>query len=419
LRLDGADRDRIDGSRLQDAVLIVCLPTGSSLARWAMGGTLWRECGVAATLGRAYRGVIFVSDGGASDAGAAAAALGDRVHVVPAAGDLARSRRWDELAHRLLHEARAVFGSTTGNAVIKADAMRGCAFAARAHAALQSAGWSSALVARGGRRWSRLLARESGPNSTAARAAGEAERALCEAADIVVAHSASTLEDLAWRYSLPASRTIPVPEFVPEGELIEGEQRCGETIVSAGPLAERSGFDLLIRGISAMSQGRRDRMRLVILGMGTGPERGAERLGLRTLAGELGVQVEIHRGLAHADVLGALNACAVYAQASAHEGDPRVVLEAMGGGAACVVADSPGLGELIDHAVTGLRAPRDPGAFAQMIEGLLDDRAWGAAMGLAGARRVRAESGLESVVRREQAAHLAAIEHAERERRAA
>ena len=68
------------------------------------------------------------------------------------------------------------------------------------------------------------------------------------------------------------------------------------------------------------------------------------------------------------------------AQASALEGHPKTVIEAMALGAAVVVADAPGLGEVVTHGVTGLRVEAQPGPIADAI-GFLLDEPWREQMG--------------------------------------
>ncbi|TVQ60718.1 MAG: glycosyltransferase [Phycisphaerales bacterium] len=406
--LGGWQQGSVDGESPAAGAVVICLPVGSSLSRWASTGELERECGLHARLASVYPLVVLVSDGDASDEAAMASALGAGVRVVAGGGDVAHAgacrRNW--IAERV---AGLVRGAGARSVIVQTEQMSGCGFSVPIVGALAGEGFAVRLVARAGYRWSRFVAREAGANSAEALAAGEEERALCAAADLVVANTRDTLEDLAWRYGLDAGRTVVVPDFVPGDERVNpATNRLATSVVSAGELIERKGFDLLVRAVSMMSESRRSGVRLVLLGEGPDGAR------LRALAAELGVALELRPPTTYGAMLEALSTCGVYAQASEHEGDPRAVLEAMATGSACVVADSPGLGEVVEHAVTGLRSPREPEAFARMIEGLLEDREWAEAMGQAAARTVRSRFGIECVLERELMAHRLAFKQAAR-----
>ncbi len=379
--------------------LVVCLPVGAALTRWMQTGQLQRECALHARLARVYPLVVLVSDGPVADETAAPAALAPGLQVVAGSGDVAHAAtcRRNRIAERVL---RLVRGAGAHTVIVQTDQMNGCGFSIPIARTLQNDNIHTRLVASAGRRWSRFIARELGPNSPQAIAAGEEERTLCAAADLVFANNRATLDDLAWRYGIDAQRTVVVPEFVTaDAPIRSATERLATSIVSVGDLVERHGFDLLIRAAALLPR----KPRLIIIGQGPDAPR------LRELATQGGVALELREPTTHNAMLEALTTCGVYAQAAEHEGDPRPVLEAMSTAAPCVVADTPGLGEVVEHAVTGLRAPREPEAFARMIEGLLEDREWAEAMGQAAARTVRARYGIESVLERQLMAHRLAF----------
>jgi SAM-dependent methyltransferase len=86
------------------------------------------------------------------------------------------------------------------------------------------------------------------------------------------------------------------------------------------------------------------------------------------------------------------------------------VLEAMASGAAVVVANSPGLGRVVQHGLTGLVMPPEPEAFSRAFGGLMHDAAWRDALGTAARQSVSEQFGLERVLDLEIQAHRAALE---------
>jgi glycosyltransferase involved in cell wall biosynthesis len=86
-----------------------------------------------------------------------------------------------------------------------------------------------------------------------------------------------------------------------------------------------------------------------------------------------------------------------------------VALEAMASGRPVVMTDNPGVSDYIEHGVTGILVPpNDVEAFAAAIGTLLDDPHLAAAMGVAGAARVR-QSFTSAVMVSELAALMKAI----------
>jgi len=131
--------------------------------------------------------------------------------------------------------------------------------------------------------------------------------------------------------------------------------------------------------------------------VGEGPEEDA----LRSLAARLGAPVRFERRVPHRELLARMRRCAVYAQASAYEGHPKTVIEAMCAGAPVVVAAAPGLDAPVETGVTGLCVPGDADSFAHAIGELLRDTDWSESLGSAAAASVRQRLGLAATVERE------------------
>lgn len=91
----------------------------------------------------------------------------------------------------------------------------------------------------------------------------------------------------------------------------------------------------------------------------------------------------------------------LYVAASAKEGLPLAVLEAMGAGLAVVATDVPGHRDVVRDGATGLLVPAgDERALAAAIETLMDDPERRGRMGRAGRERVRTEFGIGAMVER-------------------
>lgn len=381
--------------RIADA-LVLCMTRGMSLSEWERLGLLGREWALYERLGAWYGRIVVVSYGRQDEEDRAASGLVPRPVVV---GDADAP----DITARVAH---AIEGSAT--AVVKTNQMDGVGVAVRVAQGLRSRGVSVGLVGRGGYLRSRFAADQFGPASAEARAAAEEERDLCAASDVVVGTTPDMTHALSWRYGVPFERTRIVPNYV----TASGPTRCAaerdRVVLYAGQLVARKRVDLLLRACARLGDEARRGLTISIIG------EGPERARLESLASELGVPAVFEARLPHAEVQARMSRAAVYAQASALEGHPKTVIEAMALGAAVVVADAPGLGEVVTHGVTGLRVDAQPGPIADAIELLLLDEPWREQMGHGAAQVAQERFGLGVIVPLECAAHRAAMESAGR-----
>lgn len=386
-----------------DALVLVFTP-GLSLKEWARLGLIEREWALYERLRPAYRRFVLATWGGADEHEAAqGGGLGPGVTVV--ANDAGASREAHEAALPALI-ARALAGAAS--AVVKTNQMEAGPVAARVAAHLREKGLAVGLVARGGFLWSRFVAAERGADAPEARRAGQIEQELCRAADAVVGSTPEMIHDLAWRCGLSTTRTAVIPNYVIADATPAPEGRDNATVLFAGQLVERKGVDVLIRALARLRDARDHDARLHIVGDGPEEQR------LRTLAAELSVRAAFEPRLPHRELLHRMSRCAVYAQASRLEGHPKTVIEAMAAGAPVVVADGPGLAEVVEHGVTGIRVPGTPAAFADAIGALLSEREWREGIGAAAARTARERWGLDRVVALELDVHRRALANAGR-----
>ncbi len=119
--------------------------------------------------------------------------------------------------------------------------------------------------------------------------------------------------------------------------------------------------------------------------------RGAQRLGLRERVRLLGVRSDVPDMLAASDA---------FVLASAWEGNPLSVMEAMAAGLPAVCTAVGGVPELVEDEVSGLLVPPgDAGALAGAMGRLLEDRALRERMGREAAAAAAARFGLGTMIR--------------------
>lgn len=394
--------------RIADA-LIVTMTRGMSFAEWARLGLLEREWAIYRRLAPLYGRILFVTYGGPEDR-AIAASFGPGMDVIcndqllkaPAYRDSIPSRVCDLLAPAT--DGAPPSADRGLSAVIKTNQMEGGVVAVRIARALRARSVRTGLIARGGYLWSRFQAYEHGPDSPQARDAAAEESELCRAADIVIGTSRAMTGDLAWRFGLSTQRVRLIPNYVVDVECAEARAEAHSTeVLYAGQINPRKRIDILIHAIAGLREELRDRTILSIIG--EGPERDR----LAELARALGVDVRFEGRLPHGQLLARMRRCAVFAQASELEGHPKTVIEAMASGVPVLVADSPGLGTVVEHGLTGLRLPPKPEAFTRAIEMLLEDAELRSSLGSAASLAVRERMSLDPVARLEIEAHRDAI----------
>lgn len=279
---------------------------------------------------------------------------------------------------------------------------------------LRDAGLDAALVARGGYLHSRFIARRHGSDSPQARAAADAERLLCAHADLVVGTTGVMVDDLAWRWRLPAGRTRVVPNFVDDTPAVGPfEARDKNLLLSVGDMNRQKRMDLIVQALGDLPEHVRTNVQVVLVG------RGDARDELIELAGTLGVNIEIVDRMSHDELVGQMNKTALYLQASAYEGHPLALIEAMSTGCPAIVANTPGLGNLVENGVNGIVVPGTPESLAYAIAGVLEDEPWREMLGSSAASSARRRFGLKTVMDSQTDALRAALRFACETRQAA
>jgi glycosyltransferase involved in cell wall biosynthesis len=153
-----------------------------------------------------------------------------------------------------------------------------------------------------------------------------------------------------------------------------GLAKYGPLLVSVGTLARRKGFHLVLEAMASLRR-RYPRLRFVLVGS-DGPE-GAMEAELRQLAArlELGDQVVFAGSRGRDELALWYSAADVFVLASAHEGCPNVVLEALACGTPVVATPVGNVPELVAGPEVGLLVDREVPALARGIAAALD-RTW-------------------------------------------
>lgn len=169
------------------------------------------------------------------------------------------------------------------------------------------------------------------------------------------------------------------------------------TLLAAGRLIEKKGFDTLIEACRLLSaRGVEFRCRI----FGTGPL--LEPLRRQVQAAGLAGRVDLPGWVAPESLADEMSCAAAFTMPSRiskggdRDGIPNVVLEAMAAGLPVVATAVSGLPEAVVHGKTGfLVAPDQPAALAGVLEPLLVDRDLAGRLGAAGRTRILDEFTLE------------------------
>ncbi len=377
--------------------LILTLTRGMSLAEWNRLGLLNREWALYEQLGADYERIVVISHGDATDI-PIAQSLGSHVSVIVNDDGHDAPTYVSTLTDRLF----ATVGPIR-DAVIKTNQMDDAGAACALTAGLRDRGVAVGLIARCGYLRSQFLSRENGPGSREAREAALIEQGVIGLADIVVGTTRQIIDDLSWRDGLAPEHTRVIPNYVfTNRKILEAEDRERGVVLYVGQLVERKRVENLIKAVADQP----DEEHAVLEIIGDGPERAA----LEALANETGATVRFLGIQPHDFVLDRMSHASIYAHASALEGHPKSVIEAMACGTPCIVADTPGLGCLIENGVTGIRVPGESETFAYALAGVLSDLSWRNQLGACAAERTRQRFGIDRVVQLEREAHKAAID---------
>jgi glycosyltransferase involved in cell wall biosynthesis len=156
-----------------------------------------------------------------------------------------------------------------------------------------------------------------------------------------------------------------------------------KVVLSAGTLARRKGFDLLLPAFAKATRDDPEWELRIFGGGGTEEEsllKQIDELGLAGRAHLMGRSTELEKEMARASI---------YVLSSRFEGLPMVIIEAMSSGLPVVAFDCPrGPADMVEPGVNGLLVPpRDSDALAAALQTLIGDRPLRQAMGREARRR--------------------------------
>jgi glycosyltransferase involved in cell wall biosynthesis len=208
----------------------------------------------------------------------------------------------------------------------------------------------------------------------------------------------ATTEALRVRAARRTSRVELLPNGVDTGRFVPAE-RCARaggpaTILYVGRLSAEKNLGALVSAAGRL----RERVPLSLVLVGDGPERPA----LEAQAAAAGVTARF-TGVVEQRALPAYYADAdAFVLASFTEGHPKVLLEAMSSGVACVASSCEGNRSIVTDGDTGLLFdPARPETLAAALERVLGDRALAMRLGANGRALVAARYDLGRLVERE------------------
>ncbi len=384
--------------------LILMLAPGASLEKWQRAGILEREWALPCALFEQYSRGVLVSFGSEQEhallAGCLPAQLAGRVSLVCNERGEIESEYEKRLREKVLSHCRP--GT---RAVLRTTQMSRGGIAVQVVNRLRAEGVPVALIARGGHLWTRFLASSHGADSDIAIGAADEEGSLCRAADVIIGSTEPMVKDLAWRYSFSMDKARIVPNYFFGTTQGDPFVRDRGLVVHTGQLVSRKRVDVLIKAVADVAR-IQPHTRLEVIG--DGPELPY----LTSLTKQLNAPVTFHTGFTHEQRIERLQRCGVYVHASDMESQPKSVIEALSCGCAAVVASSPGLGMLVQHGVTGIRCDGTVDGFSLVLQELVVDDEWRAAIGPAAAQDIRGKHQLSNVIGLELDAHREAMRRA-------
>lgn len=192
--------------------------------------------------------------------------------------------------------------------------------------------------------------------------------------------------DSAIAFGVRPNRLFHLPNVVdtrqfspPERPVDLGGRVC---LLAVGRLGPEKRFDRLLRVVAALPPAVRSMVSVTVAG--EGPLRAV----LEQQSEALGLRGTVRFAGAHADMVPLYRSADLLLLTSDSEGSPNVILEAMACGRPVVGTRTGGVGELVEHGVTGLLAwPGDEVGLAVALETLVEDGALRRRMGERGRDR--------------------------------
>jgi glycosyltransferase involved in cell wall biosynthesis len=194
------------------------------------------------------------------------------------------------------------------------------------------------------------------------KAAIRAEKWANSKADLCILPTKELADWISINYHIDPEKIRVIPNYVntevfapaaPNGSRID--------VLCIGRLSREKRYDLVLEALRGAG------IRLVIIGSGPEKER------LKALATQLGVDLAMIDRIENEALPDYLNRAKVFLIASAREGHPKSLAEAMACGCACVGTDVPGIRNQITDGVSGVLVSSKPADLRSAVLALLGD----------------------------------------------
>lgn len=241
--------------------------------------------------------------------------------------------------------------------LIKADILKTNQSSGSRPAVIASKIFNKPLLARCGYLQSELIASSRGRNAAKTKRLIKEENNLFANADAIIVTTDTMKNIIVSRLPETASKINVIPNYVDTDLFAPTEINKTYDIIYVGRLSSEKNLDALLN--ASVKQ----RCRTLIIGSG------AEEITLKVKhPSEL---IEWKGNIPNSELPNWFNRARIFMLTSHHEGNPKVLLEAMACGSAIIGADSPGIRDIIDHGNTGILSAGDPESLAEAIAGLL------------------------------------------------
>lgn len=221
------------------------------------------------------------------------------------------------------------------------------------------------------------------------------ERIALAGADHIICATPAQRETLGRRYG--PDKIVWLPNYVDTDRFRPRDaeaERPDPYLLFVGRLDRQKNLTALLQGLArARARGFDRPLRIV--------GDGRQRARLQTLAQELALPV-VFEGVVPNEALPARYAQAfAFVLPSRYEGLPKVLLEAMSSGCACLGTDIPGICDVIEHGRTGLLCPPTPDGIADGLLRLWRDDDLRRRLGAAARQHVLDHFSMDAVLGRE------------------
>jgi glycosyltransferase involved in cell wall biosynthesis len=273
-----------------------------------------------------------------------------------------------------------------GSMVIRSNQVKG------AYVAMKTARlFRKKFVARCGYLLSELMEGTYGPTSPRVQKARKLEEKVFTTADQVVVTTETMRHIVVERYQVPAEQVMVIPEYVETDRFCPKSDQSGKQnrICFVGRLEREKNLFSLLEGVRDLN------VELIVVGSGSLLEE------LRAKTNSNGLSVKFLGNVQNRRLPDILNSCSTLILPSFHEGQPKVLLEAMACGLPVIGTNVRGIRDVVRHGENGILCGITAVEIRAAIQELLGDaklRQW---LGRNARRFVVEHCALDKVVKME------------------